>query len=155
MPTSKAPASPGPCVTAIASIDPYVLPASASACRTTGTIARRCSRDASSGTTPPYGWCVAICDDTTFESTRSPLPTTAAAVSSHELSIPRMYLSDIYLILLDLAVHRRERKGRKEITIRHGSSAALFTLCCGIAVYAKIVFKQRSRIAEIAENASG
>src|SRR5262249_3760348 len=54
------------------------------------TMARRGSREASSGTTPPYGWCVAIWDDTTFESSRSPPATTAAAVSSHEVSMPRM-----------------------------------------------------------------
>src|SRR6185312_534405 len=72
-----------------------VLPASASACLTTGTIARKCSREASSGTTPPYGLCVAICEATTLEIICSPERTTAAAVSSQELSIPRMKVSAI------------------------------------------------------------
>src|SRR5215472_15746258 len=81
----------------MASTDWKVAPASAKAWRTTGTIARRCSREANSGTTPPYGWCVAICDETTFESSRSPERTTAAAVSSQEVSIPRMEASLIGL----------------------------------------------------------
>ena len=61
-----------------------------SASRTTGTMARRCSREASSGTTPPYLPCMAICEATTLESTASPLATTAAAVSSQEDSMPRI-----------------------------------------------------------------
>jgi hypothetical protein len=53
-------------------------------------MALRCSRDANSGTTPPYGKCVAICENTTLERICSPERTTEAAVSSQELSIPRM-----------------------------------------------------------------
>src|SRR5262249_47050047 len=58
--------------------------------RTTGTMARKCSRDASSGTTPPYLPWVLIWEATIEESTRSPSSTTAAAVSSHDDSMPRM-----------------------------------------------------------------
>src|SRR5438046_1203673 len=68
-------------------------PACCMARRTVGTMARRCSRDASSGTTPPYLPCVASCEATTEESTRSPSSTTAAAVSSQEDSIPRMRIA--------------------------------------------------------------
>src|SRR5262249_37167994 len=64
--------------------------ASRSAASTTGTMARRCSREASSGTTPPYGEWMAICEATTFESWRAPRSTMAAAVSSQELSIPNI-----------------------------------------------------------------
>jgi hypothetical protein len=39
---------------------------------------------------------VAICDATTFEIICSPERTTAAAVSSHELSMPRMNVSAKY-----------------------------------------------------------
>ncbi len=60
-------------------------------------MARRCSREASSGTTPPYGWWVAICEATTLETTCSPERTTAAAVSSQELSMPRMKASGMFL----------------------------------------------------------
>src|SRR6185437_13365874 len=95
MPTSSAPASPGPDVTAIASRSSNPTPDSAIAARTTGTMARRCSRLASSGTTPPYRACVAICEATTDESVRAPRSTTAAAVSSHELSMPRIRPGDI------------------------------------------------------------
>ena len=45
-----------------------LTPASRRAASTTGTMARRCSREASSGTTPPYGEWMAICEATTFES---------------------------------------------------------------------------------------
>src|ERR1035438_4317175 len=60
------------------------------ASRVTGTMARRCSREANSGTTPPYLPWVDICEATTDESTRSPSSTTAAAVSSQDDSMPRM-----------------------------------------------------------------
>src|ERR1035438_5040590 len=60
------------------------------ASRVTGTMARRCSREASSGTTPPYLPWVDICEATTDESTRSPSSTTAAAVSAQDDSMPRM-----------------------------------------------------------------
>src|SRR4051794_21064507 len=66
------------------------VPLRSSASRTTGTIARRCSRLASSGTTPPYLSCMLICDATTEESTVRQSSTTAAAVSSQEDSMPRM-----------------------------------------------------------------
>src|SRR5207249_97184 len=61
---------------------------SASALSTTGTITSRWRREASSGTTPPYGAWMASWEATTLERTRRPPASTAAAVSSHELSIP-------------------------------------------------------------------
>jgi hypothetical protein len=42
-------------------------------------------------------------------------------------------------ILLDLAVHRRGRKGRKGIKIRHSPQRAVFILCGETAVNAKVV----------------
>ena len=65
------------------------MPASATARRSTGAIVATCWRDATSGTTPPYSACTRICDATTSERTRRPSSTTAAAVSSHDVSIPR------------------------------------------------------------------
>ena len=65
-------------------------PDSSSASRTAGTMARRCSREASSGTTPPYLECVAICELITDDRMREPSSTTAAAVSSQEDSMPRI-----------------------------------------------------------------
>src|SRR2546422_4676816 len=90
MPTSNDPTSPGPCVTAMASTSSSFMPACASASRTTGTICRKCSREASSGTTPPYFRCTSICDATTLDRISRPSATTAAAVSSQEDSIPNM-----------------------------------------------------------------
>src|SRR5688572_28689692 len=81
----------------MASIDESASPVLPSASRTTGTIDRRCSREASSGTTPPYFPCVASCDATTDESTRSPSSTMAAAVSSHEDSKARMRATTVIL----------------------------------------------------------
>ena len=61
-----------------------------SASRTTGTIARKCSREASSGTTPPYFKWVSSCEATTDERMIVASSTTAAAVSSQDDSIPRI-----------------------------------------------------------------
>src|ERR1017187_152934 len=58
-PTSSAPVSPGPAVTAIASTSARVTPAVASARSTAGTMASRCARLATSGTTPPHRACSA------------------------------------------------------------------------------------------------
>src|ERR1019366_6741625 len=82
-----------------------LVPERSRASRTTGTMARRCSREASSGTTPPYLPWVIICEATTEESTASPFSTTAAAVSSQEDSMPRMRIS---LLNLDSAIGRRQ-----------------------------------------------
>src|SRR5215471_2763065 len=87
-PTSSEPTSPGPCVTAMPSRSGSRTLASASAFSTTGTITSRWRRDASSGTTPPYGAWIASCEATTLDRMRRPSASTAAAVSSHELSIP-------------------------------------------------------------------
>ena len=63
-PTSSAPDSPGPAVTAIASTSVSLTPAVASARSTAGTIASRCARLATSGTTPPNLACSATLDAT-------------------------------------------------------------------------------------------
>src|SRR5208283_578968 len=84
-PTSSAIGKPGPCVAATASSCPGCTPASRNAVCTTGIKFRRCSRAASSGTTPPYSACNLICEETTLDKTR-PSRTTAALVSSQEVS---------------------------------------------------------------------
>ena len=87
-PTRREPTSPGPCVTAMPPMSPRVAPALSIASLTTGIIDSMCLREASSGTMPPYFACMSSCEETTEESTFLPSSTTAAAVSSHELSIP-------------------------------------------------------------------
>ena len=64
-------------------------PASATARRSTGTTVARCCREATSGTTPPNSACTSTCEATTSERSRRPSSSTAAAVSSHDVSIPR------------------------------------------------------------------
>jgi hypothetical protein len=49
-----------------------------------------CLRDAISGTTPPYLLCNSACDAIMLERIRRPSSTTAAAVSSQEVSIPNI-----------------------------------------------------------------
>ena len=71
--------------TALRSLQPTLACAMAS--RTTGTMDLRCSRDASSGTTPPYLLCTESWLATTEDRTLFSLSTTAAAVSSQLLSI--------------------------------------------------------------------
>src|SRR5689334_22237926 len=51
----------------------------------------RCRREATSGTTPPNRACRSACDETTLERI-SPPSTSAAAVSSQEVSSPRITL---------------------------------------------------------------
>src|SRR2546430_10925518 len=46
-------------------------------------------REATSATTPPYGLCTSSCEDTMLARISVPR-STAAAVSSHEVSTPRM-----------------------------------------------------------------
>ena len=55
--------------------------------------------DAISGTTPPYSVCSAICEEITLDNTSLPFFTTAAAVSSQELSIARISKSFFSSIL--------------------------------------------------------
>ena len=89
-PVSSAPISPGSTVTATASMSARVRPAFSSALRVTPQTASVCAREAISGTTPPYSLCISTCEATTLESSVRPSSTTAAAVSSQELSKPRI-----------------------------------------------------------------
>jgi hypothetical protein len=61
---------------------------------------RRCSREASSGTTPPYLRWMSICEETMLERMRRPSATTAAAVSSQEDSMPRISFSGAAIVIL-------------------------------------------------------
>ena len=64
------------------------IPASRKAARATGRRFFKCSRAASSGTTPPYSACSLICEETTLDRIM-PSRTTAALVSSQEVSRAR------------------------------------------------------------------
>ena len=88
-PTRSEPTRPGPCVTATASRSAKLVPDSRRADSITGTMFSTWWREAISGTTPPKGAWNATWDDTTFERIRRASATTAAAVSSQEVSIPR------------------------------------------------------------------
>lgn len=91
VPTISEPSKPGPRVKAMASILSGVIPASLNAASTTGTMFCWCAREASSGITPPYRSCTAW-EAITLE--RSVVfRRTAAEVSSHEDSMPRMIIS--------------------------------------------------------------
>ena len=84
--------SPGPTVAAIASISVSWQPASPRAFSVSASIARRCSRAATSGTMPPVSWCTS-CEATMFERIRVPSSTIATPVSSHEVSIARILMA--------------------------------------------------------------
>lgn len=98
-PTSSEPSSPGPRVKAMASISPTVSPASRSAVSTTGMMFCWCAREASSGITPPYFMCTAW-EAITFDSSRL-LRITAADVSSHEDSMPRIVISIRFFVFFN------------------------------------------------------
>src|SRR5690349_10049615 len=87
-PTSRAPIRPGPLVTAMASTSSTVMPASANAAFRVGTIASRCARLATSGTTPPKRACSSTLDATAWPSNSVPR-TMPTPVSSQDDSIPR------------------------------------------------------------------
>src|SRR5689334_4096815 len=87
-PTSSAPARPGPLVTAIASLSARLTPASSSARCMVGTIASRCARLATSGTTPPNRACWSTLDASASASRVCPR-TMPTPVSSQEVSMPR------------------------------------------------------------------
>ena len=72
-------------ITSLPNTRVFITPASRKADSTTGGRFLRCSRVASSGTTPPYSACSLIWDETTLDST-TPSRTTAALVSSQEVS---------------------------------------------------------------------
>src|SRR3954452_8608164 len=88
-PTSKAPARPGPLVTATASTSAGLIPAVSQARRIVGTIASRCARLATSGTTPPNRACSSTLDAIASASSVCPR-TIPTPVSSHDVSIPRI-----------------------------------------------------------------
>ena len=79
---------PGPTVTATAAMSSQEQPATSSASATTVGSSSVCRREATSGTTPPNCACSSFCDETIDERTR-PASTTAALVSSHEVSTQR------------------------------------------------------------------
>ncbi len=89
-PTMREPGSPGPRVTAMASRSASSRWACASASATTVSMTLMWWREATSGKTPPYFACSAAWEATTLENAARPFSTTAAAVSSQEVSMPRM-----------------------------------------------------------------
>ena len=97
-PMRSDPINPGPRVTAIPSNSRSPTPASDKACSIVGLIASICLREAISGTTPPYLLCAVICEAITLESI-FPSLTTAAAVSSHDDSIPRTIITTCFHFL--------------------------------------------------------
>ena len=86
-PTSRAPARPGPLVTALASTSESRMPAVSQARSMVGTIASRCAREATSGTTPPNRACSSTLEATASASRVCPR-TMPTPVSSQEVSMP-------------------------------------------------------------------
>src|SRR2546427_8647322 len=68
-------------------------------------------REASSGTTPPKGAWMAAWLETMLDRMRIPSSTTAAAVSSHDVSMPRMSMLSHRLFNAEVA--ENERRGRR------------------------------------------
>src|SRR6266498_3257023 len=95
IPTRSAPTRPGPTVTATASMSFTHIPASVRAMVMSGLMFSRWAREATSGTTPPnFSWrCTWLARR--FERMVRPSSTTATAVSSHEVSIPRTRIASV------------------------------------------------------------
>ena len=93
-PTRSEPTRPGPYVAATASISSSAMPACTMASAITGFSISTWARDAISGTTPPKRAWRSIWLEITDESCVRPSRTTAAAVSSQELSMPSTVRTD-------------------------------------------------------------
>ena len=100
VPTINDPTNPGPFVKATADKSLILIPASLITFSTTGRISFWCSLEANSGTTPPYNSCIDWLATTLLSMTESEI--TAAAVSSHEDSIPRMYVFLVSTLIIKL-----------------------------------------------------
>src|SRR5215210_3041065 len=111
-PTRSAPTRPGPRVAATRSTSAMEAPARESASELTRGQFDRCSREAISGTTPPYGRCAASWLDTTDASTRPSPSSTAQAVSSQEVSMPRTRGAGLLLPVAALVALGRLRPAR-------------------------------------------
>lgn len=79
-------------MTAMASMSSQVRLASFRAFLMTGWMASRWERAAISGITPPYSAKISIWETTTLLKISVPFLTMAAAVSSQEVSMPRMFI---------------------------------------------------------------
>src|SRR5688572_17930022 len=93
------------------------IPASASARSTTEPMVRTCARLASSGTTPPKTRCTS-CDRITWpamEPTPPSARSTAAEVSSQDVSMPRIQPGTLALGLGEKALHRAAVGGRAPV----------------------------------------
>ena len=95
VPTMSDPRSPGPLVTAMASSSSWVTCASESVCVMMGRMHSTCFRAASSGMTPPDQRNASLALAMTLLRTCIPSSTTAAAVSSHDVSIPRIRMDEV------------------------------------------------------------
>src|SRR5258706_14123938 len=96
----------------------------------TAPMLRRCVRDANSGTTPPNLLCTSSCDATMLDNT-VPSSSTAAAVSSHELSTARMRITEAPPWVLEIPHHgdteARRRQGAERGQQKYsGHSRRLF-----------------------------
>src|SRR3989338_7619783 len=89
-PTRSDPISPGPTVTAMASIFSKFVSADLNASSMTGTMHLTCSRAACSGMIPPYFSCREADEETILDRISRPSRTTAAAVSSQEDSMAKI-----------------------------------------------------------------
>src|SRR5437763_6475421 len=94
-PTSSEPARPGPQQAATASMSDSSSPASTSAWAMTGLTSSRWARLAISGTTPPKRAWRSPWLATTDDRRLVPSSTTPTAVSSHDVSIPRMFTAGL------------------------------------------------------------
>ena len=96
-------------MTAIASMFLYVSEACSRASLTTGIRDVKCSLEAISGIMPPYFLCISDWDATILDLIIVPSVMTAAAVSSHEVSIPNTFTNRYPLILIAHHILKKNR----------------------------------------------
>ena len=91
-PTTRLPTRPGPSVVETISISEICKFALFNDAWNIFLIISACALDATSGTTPPNFSCISTCDEIVFTNNSSPF-NIAIAVSSHDVSNPRIILS--------------------------------------------------------------
>src|SRR5205823_2546208 len=136
---------PGPCVTPMASTSCSFRRACPSASRTTGTICRKCSREASSGTTPPYLRCTSSCDATILDRISRPSTTTAAAVSSQEDSMPKMRVFASTTTSLDPSGTRETPRQTPGSAVRFPLSLSRIQICLWLRLFHHITNSRQPR----------
>src|SRR6476469_1070106 len=101
----------------MASTSDSATPACASVCSSSGIARRIWSRDASSGTTPPYSSCIATWEWSAWDSRPRCVSYNARPVSSQEDSKPRTIIEGAYVLGEGVIVKHGRTRGQTPVEL--------------------------------------